>query len=228
MPDKGLYLAQANGYPTMDYDAMFAAVESGMDWAQFVDISDMLSVTDYYRTDTHWRQEQILDVAQRLCEVMDVAAFDEAELTQTELERPFYGVYYGQAALPMEPEAICYLTNDLLSGCTVYNYETEKTTQVYDMEKVQSRDLYDIYLSGAAALLEITNPAATTDRNLVVFRDSFGSSLIPLLVKDYAAVTVVDTRYIAADLLEQYLEFESQDVLFLYSTLILNSSSSLK
>ena len=103
-----------------------------------------------------------------------------------------------------------------------------KTTDIYDMEKLSSRDLYDIYLSGAASLLQITNPAAATDRELVVFRDSFGSSLIPLLIKDYARVTIVDTRYIASDLLGEYLEFDDQDVLFIYSTLILNSSNSLK
>ena len=78
------------------------------------------------------------------------------------------------------------------------------------------------------AALRITNPAASGDRELVVFRDSFGSSLIPLLVKDYATVTVVDTRYIDPALLGQYLQFENQDVLFVYSTLILNSSSALK
>jgi len=228
VPDKGLYLSEPNGYPAMDYQKLFDAVESGMDWASFVDVSKLLEASDYYRTDTHWRQENLTDVAQRLCEAMGTGFFAMNELTQMEVERPFYGVYYGQAALPMEPEAMFYLENDLLAGCTVYNYETGKTTAVYDMEKLQSRDLYDIFLSGAAALLEINNPAATTDRELVVFRDSFGSSLIPLLVKDYATVTVVDTRYIAADLLEQYLTFGNQDVLFLYSTLILNSSGALK
>ena len=228
VPDKGLYLAGKHGYPAMDYQAMFRAVEEGMDWAQFVDISDLLTASDYYRTDTHWRQEHILNVAQRLCDAMNTGAFAAGELTEMAVDRPFYGVYYGQAALPMEPEEIRYLTNDQLDRCTVYNFENGKTTAIYDMEKLQSRDLYDIYLSGAASLLEITNPAATADRELVVFRDSFGSSLIPLLVKDYASVTVVDTRYIAPDLLGQYLEFDSQDVLFLYSTLILNSSGSLK
>ena len=128
----------------------------------------------------------------------------------------------------MEAETLYYVTNDLLDHCLVHNFETGKETRIYDMEKLQSRDLYDIYLSGAAALLEIKNPVATTDRELVVFRDSFGSSLIPLLVKDYAKVTVVDTRYIASDLVGEYLEFDDQDVLFLYSTLILNSSNSLK
>jgi hypothetical protein len=228
VPDKGMYLAAPNGYPAMDYQALFAAVESGMDWAQFVDISGLLEVTDYYRTDTHWRQEELTDVAQRLCEVMGTGFFEAEELARMTVERPFYGVYYGQAALPMQPEEIHFLTGDLLEGCTVYNYETGKTTAVYDMEKLQSRDLYDIFLSGAAALLEITNPAAKTDRQLVVFRDSFGSSLIPLLVKDYATVTVVDIRYISSDFLGGFLDFHGQDVLMLYSTLVLNSSSSLK
>lgn len=228
VPDKGLYLAEANGYPAMDYNTMFSTVASSMDWAQFVDVSDLLTVSDYYRTDTHWRQERLHDVAKRICEAMGVSGFAAEELTQTAVERPFYGVYYGQAALPMEPETMYYLTGEVLENCTVYNFETGKTTAVYDMEKLRSRDLYDIYLSGAAALLEITNPAGASGKELVVFRDSFGSSLIPLLLKDYAKITVVDTRYIAPQLLEQYLQFENQDVLFLYSSLILNSSSALK
>lgn len=227
VPDKGMYLAQSNGYPSMDYETLFSTAESSMEWAQFVDISDLLTVSDYYRTDTHWRQERLLGVAQRLCEAMNVGSFRAEELTEFTIE-PFYGVYYGQAALPMKPDTIRYLTNELLSGCTVYNFENGKTTAIYDTDKLQSRDLYDIYLSGAASLLEITNPAAATGRELVVFRDSFGSSLIPLILKDYAKITVVDTRYIAPQLLGQYLQFENQDVLFLYSTLILNSSSALK
>ena len=228
VPDKGLYLAEANGYPAMDYNTLFSTVASSLDWAKFVDVSDLLTVSDYYRTDTHWRQERLHDVAKRICEAMGVSGFAAEELTQTAVERPFYGVYYGQAALPMEPETMYYLTGEVLENCTVYNFETGKTTAVYDMEKLRSRDLYDIYLSGAAALLEITNPAADSGKELVVFRDSFGSSLIPLLLKDYAKITVVDTRYIAPQLLEQYLQFENQDVLFLYSSLILNSSSALK
>ena len=228
VPDKGMSIAEDHGYPAMDYQKLFATVKEEMDWAQFVDISGLLEAGDYYRTDTHWRQERIADVAAHLCEVLGVSAFEEAELKPEPVDRPFYGVYYGQAALPMDAELMCVLRNDVIDGCTVYNYETGKTTSVYDMQKLSSRDLYDIYLSGAAALLQITNPAATTDRQLVVFRDSFGSSLIPLLLKDYAVVTVVDTRYIDPRLLDQYLIFDNQDVLFIYSTLILNSSGALK
>lgn len=228
VPDKGYYLAQANGYPAMDYAALFEAVEEAAHWATFVDITDTLSADDYYRTDTHWRQERLLAAAEKLCDAMGVEAPDESDYTQTAVEKPFYGVYYGQAALPMEAETLYIMESELLKGCTVYNHETGAHTAVYDMEKLDSRDLYDVFLSGAAALLTIENPAGEPGRELIVFRDSFGSSLTPLLVQGYERVTLVDTRYIARDLLGEYVDFHGQDVLFLYSTSVINNSSTLK
>lgn len=228
VPDKGYYLAEKNGYPAMDYEKLFDTVKEAAPWAQFVDITADLTVEDYYFTDTHWRQERLHDAAGKLCEALDAAAFGEGELHPERVERPFYGVYHGQAALPMEAEELFVMTGDVLNGCTVYNHETGKTTGIYDWEKLSSRDLYDIYLSGAAALLTIENPNAATDKELIVFRDSFGSSLVPLMVKDYKTVTVVDIRYLASDYLGAYIDFHGQDVLMAYSTLILNSSNTLK
>ena len=227
VPDKGMYL-QMSGYPTMDYTGLYKAVESGMPYARFVNLADVLGLENYYLTDTHWRQELISDAAQRLCEALDVAGFEAGELAPKKVERPFYGVYYGQAALPMASEDLYVMTGAVLDSCTVYNHETGKTTGIYDWEKQDSRDLYDVYLSGAAALLTIENPNAATDKELIVFRDSFGSSMIPLLVKDYKTVTVVDIRYIASGLLDNYVDFTGADVLFLYCTSMFNSGSALK
>jgi len=228
VPDKGYYLAEKAGQPVMDYEALFSMVEKGMPWARHIDLTDTLSVEDYYRTDTHWRQEALLDTAGKLCEAMGVSGPKAEDYTVTALERPFYGVYYGQAALPMAAEKLYLMESELLKDCKVYDHETGKTGSVYDWSKLDSRDLYDVYLSGARALLTIENPGAATDKELIVFRDSFGSSLVPLLVQDYGKVTLVDTRYISSELLDQFVAFQGQDVLMLYSTLILNSSSAIK
>lgn len=228
VPDKSYYLAQDNGYPAMDYDALFSAVRQEISWAEFVDIADCLEIGDYYRTDTHWRQENLLPAAQKLCRALKTAEPQAADFTAVAVERPFYGVYFGQAALPMAPDTLYTMESELLRDCTVYNFETGETTQIYDNGKLDSRDLYDVYLSGAAALLTIENPNSETDRELVVFRDSFGSSLVPLLLQGYRTVTLVDIRYIAAEQLGDFLSFHGQDVLFLYSTLVLNHSATLK
>ena len=59
-------------------------------------------------------------------------------------------------------------------------------------------DPYDLFLSGPEMLIEIENDKAITDKELIIFRDSFGSSLSPLLVSAYKKVIIVDLRYIAS------------------------------
>ena len=228
IPDKNYYLAESGGQLSMDYDALFSMVREGMPWAEHIDLTDVLSADDYYRTDTHWRQESLLPAASRLCRMLGVTPPPEEDFSPVTLSRPFYGVYYGQAALPMEPDQITLLKSDLLDRCTVYDYETEENTEVYDMEKLDSKDLYDVFLSGARALQTIENPDAPAEKELIVFRDSFGSSIVPLLVHDYSKVTLIDIRYISPDLLGEFVDFSGKDVLMLYSTLLLNNSSTLK
>ena len=225
IPDKGYYLAQPNGYPAMDYEKLFAEVQAGAHWAEHVDITQTLSITDYYRTDTHWRQEKLTAVAKALCDKLAISMPTLAPVLATQ---QFYGVYYGQAALPMEAEELYLMESDVLKSCRVYNHETKQYSGIYDLEKLSGPDPYEAYLSGAQAILTIENPNASTDRELILFRDSFGSSLAPYLVQDYKTVTLVDIRYVSSQMLGQYLTFHGQDVLFAYSTLILNNSTTMK
>ena len=236
VPDKSYYLAEENGYLAMDYEKLFAAVQEKfpsdkMPNATHIDLTDVLTIDDYYRTDTHWRQEKLLPVAEKIAEAMGVTVQQESEYTKTQVERPFYGVYYGHAALPMEAEPLYLMESELLSACTVYDYDqTTKTwnehSKVYNMEKLAGNDLYELFLSGNLPLLKIENPSGTPGKELIVFRDSFGSSLTPLLVKDYSSVILVDLRLADYKTLGENINFNGQDVLFLYNTQVLNQAVS--
>lgn len=195
---------------------------------EYIDIVPLLEIQDYYRTDTHWRQECIVDVARYLGEKMGVSLSGIYE--KQELEVPFYGVYSGQSALPVTPDRLYYLNSEVLNKCKVTSYDTgsPKEAVVYDMKKAGGKDPYEIFLSGANALSVIENPMADEEKELIVFRDSFGSSLVPLLVEGYSRITVVDIRYVNSSMLGQLVDFHGQDTLFLYSTLILNNSLALK
>ena len=140
----------------------------------------------------------------------------------------FKGVYSGQLPINEEKDEIKILTNNVLKNCTVYNYEKNEATTIYNFDKMNSLDKYDIYLSGAVSLISIENTENKTGRELVVFRDSFASSFVPLLVEGYDKITLIDTRYISPKILENYIEFSNQDILFLYSTSVINNSYSLK
>ncbi len=227
VPDKGYYLAGKSGNLAMDYEKLFSLFADGMPWAAQIDLTQVLSLQDYYRTDTHWRQENLIPAAGAICEALGMPAPRESEFGIATME-PFYGVYYGQAALPMEPDEISWLVNETLDSCSVYDFESGKYQGIYDESKLRGKDPYELFLSGSRSLLTIENPNAKTDRELIIFRDSFGSAIAPLLISDYAKVTLVDIRYIQIDVLDRFIEFHGQDVLFLYSTLVLNNSETIK
>lgn len=226
IPDKNYFLAKKSGYLSMNYDNFFRVAKENTEYMEYIDITELLSIEDYYKTDTHWRQEKIVDVAKEIAGKMGVELTGEYE--ENSLANPFYGVYYGQSALPLPAEELKYLTNKTLDECQVYDYQNGKNISVYDMEKAKGKDPYEMFLSGSLSLMTIENPSATSGKELILFRDSFGSSIAPLLIEGYAKVTLVDIRYIPSDLLENYIEFDDQDVLFLYSTLVLNHGDTLK
>lgn len=235
VPDKSYFLAADNGYLSMDYDAFMEEMVGRVDFMEFIDIRDLLAVEDYYQTDTHWRQEKILDVAREIAARMGVTL--TAEYEEKLLDNDFYGVYYGQSALPLPAEKMYYLTNEMLEECIVYNHVDRKEMSMYDMEKAYGKDPYEMFLGGSLSLITIDNPNATTDKELIIFRDSFGSSITPLLAEGYSKITVVDVRYVMPTMLgtfrdartgEKLLDFKNADVLFLYSSLVLNNSSTIK
>ena len=229
VPDKNIFLAEENGYLSMDYEKLYSYMKEKIAFAEFIDIAGLLEMEDYYKTDTHWRQEKIQDVAEYLMAEMSAIPSD-TEYEVKELQYPFYGVYCGQSALPVKPDKLYYLESDVLRNCIVTSYDTGKpiNTTIYNMEKAKGHDAYEMFLSGTSALQVIENPKAEKEKELIVFRDSFGSSLIPLLVEGYSKITVIDTRYVQSRMLGSLVDFHGQDTLFIYSTIILNNSLALR
>lgn len=238
VPDKNYFLAEEHGYLSLDYEELIGYMNEKTDYMTHIDLTEHLELEDYYFTDTHWKQENLVDLADFLLESMgaDEQIPDSSgdrkneEYQMVELDIPFYGVYYGQAALPMEPDSLNYLTSEMLEDCKVFSYDTGSPVEIpmYDMEKAEGKDPYEMFLSGTRPILTIENPHISDGSELIVFRDSFGSSLIPLLARGYEKITVLDIRYVNSSMLGQFVDFGNQDVLFLYSTMLLNSSLALK
>ncbi len=226
IPDKSYYLS--DGRSALDYEKLTEEMQKRADYMTYIDVSHLLEADDYYRTDSHWKQECIQDVALELASAM--GAYAECAYQENILDVPFYGVYYGQLGLSCEPDTIRYLTNDILNGCTVTSYGkgSPEESVIYNMEKAEGKDPYEMFLSGTEPFITIENPAADTERELVIFRDSFGSSLAPLMAEGYSKITLIDIRYMQSSFLGSLIEFNEQDVLFLYSASLLNSSTALR
>lgn len=226
IPDKNYFMAEDGGYPSINYEELISYMRENLDFADYIDITQLLEISDYYRTDTHWRQEKIEDVAQYLGKEMGVAL--STKYIKKDAGVPFYGVYYGQLALPIEPDDFYYLVSDIFNSCKAYDHETNSYIPIYDLNRAQGKDPYEMFLAGPKSVITIENPNANSQKELILFRDSFGSSIAPLLLEGYSKITLVDIRYISPNLLNQFVQFEAQDVLFLYSTSVLNNSETIK
>lgn len=236
IPDKNYFLAEKNGYPHIDYSKMLEMLSGGFGGkVQYIDVISRLTIEDYYKTDAHWRQEKIGGVADALLKGMGFAnaAFDIDAYEQKTIGN-FYGVYRGQAALPFPAEDIIYLENEATRNARVYDAESKSEKTVYQPQLQKSLDAYDVYLGGARALLIISNDgfkseeAGEEKKRLIMFRDSFGSSLAPLLLGQYDEIALVDLRYMSAGMIGEYADFADADVLFAYNALIWNNGSILK
>ena len=227
IPDKNYYLiSEDENYLSLDYEKLVSSITEKTSYMKYIDIFSELSIDSYYKTDSHWRQEKILPVAKKLAGEMGVSL--NAEYTKTPFENEFYGVYFGQYAMPVDAEPMYFLKNDITDNAVVFDYQNQKNIEVYKKSKGDLRDPYEAYLGGPLSLVTIENKNATTEKELIMFRDSYGSSLAPLFIEGYEKITLIDIRYMHPNMIENFVEFNNQDVLFIYSTSVLNNSETLK
>ena len=224
IPDKN-YFGSDNSLK-LDYDKLVNDVKTG-DYS-YIDLFNVLKLDSYYKTDPHWKQENLEPVLEILSNEMGFSlpySFKEYEAISY---KDFYGAYAGQSSINVNPENLTYLVHSLFDNVDVINYETNEEIDVYNKLHLEGIDPYDIFLGGASPLIKITNNDSKSDKELIIFRDSFSSSLAPLLIGSYKTITLVDTRYVPYDYLGEFIDFSDQDVLFLYSTLVVNNSVMLR
>ncbi len=227
VPDKNYFLTQATNQPYLDYDKLLE-IAGGIQGQQ-ISIEHLLTLDDYYRTDSHWRQERIVPVAEALCEAMGVPVPDSSNYHATTLEG-FKGIYFHLAGTDPEPEELIYLRSEAIDNALVSHLTNTMKTEpieMYTEENIHKEftDSYDVYLNGPESMITIENPNATTQKHLIIIRDSFGSALAPLLVDSYAKITILDLRYLKSNYFSAAkVDFTDADLLFLCSTTMLNNA----
>lgn len=223
IPDKSYFLEE-DKYLKLNYSSLYKLLNENIK-AKYINIKDILTIDDYYRTDIHWRQEKIQKVANKLMQEMNNPFRD----INYEIKKynHFLGASYAKAGTNIPPDELIFLYNPIFKNVVVEHLEYGEK-HVYDIPKLEGIDAYDVFLSGASSYIKIKNNEVKNDSELIVFRDSFASNLLPLIIPYYHEITVIDLRYITFDIVKEKTDFNEKDVLFLYSTQIINNSSILK
>lgn len=223
IPEKSYFLTEYN----YDYNKIIDILNNNLN-INIIDTSNELTLDSFYKTDSHWSQDKLINIKNFILKELKLSQKDISyELREI---KDFYGVYSIQSGLGSE--SIKYLINEKLELLKVFNYETNKYTSIYNIEKLKEKstlDKYDVFLSGASPLLRIDNPNCNNKKTLYVFRDSFASSLIPLFTEYYNTIYLIDLRYITLSNLEKYIKIDkNSDVWFIYNTLLLETPDNFK
>lgn len=222
IPDKSYYLKERESLK-LDFLELEDQLQANLN-AKYVRLLDSFALNDYFKTDIHLKQEAYFKIINALLEDLEIEP-DKIEYNKNILNN-FYGSSFSKAPFS-KPEKLAYFTNEITQNSKVVHLEYG-IKNVYDIHANKEIDMYNIFLSGPSAFIEIENEKALDDREIIIFRDSFASSLAPLLIPYYKKITLIDLRYISLENVEKRVDFQNKDILFLYSTLLVNNSSILK
>lgn len=222
IPDKSYFLEEGK-HLKIDFASMIEKVTKKVE-GEYIDILNEFTLEDYFKTDIHLKQNAYFKVIPLITEKMNLKV-QKQEYEKYTIDN-FYGASFSKAPY-LKSEQLNYYSNQEIKRSLVTHLEYG-IKDVYDLTELDSVDFYNIFLSGPSALIEIENIESESKKELIVFRDSFGSSFVPLLTPYYKKITVVDLRYISDEKIEELVSFDNKDILFMYSTLLVNNSEILK
>ena len=106
VPDKAQFTVPPEGYVPAGAAETADYLCGALDFLTPVDIAAGLTLTDYYRTDPHWRQEQLRPAADALLTAMGAPVSGTRDETLCALEGDFHGSYWGKTEEPREPDTL--------------------------------------------------------------------------------------------------------------------------
>ncbi len=217
IPDKEKYIDENKVY----YDEFYEYFKYRLPFATMIDVFDTIQFSDYYRTDPHLRQDKLVALADKMSTAMGNDSLSNLDVNFVDTD--FSGSYTKHVDFSLLSDEFYYLSNDVVDSL-----KTKEGVEIYDFGKLETDEPYEFFLSGNQSVVTIQNENAKSEKRLVVFRDSFFSNLAPIISTQYSEVVLVDLRFVMSEYVDELVNFENADVLFAYSTLLLNNSMSMK
>ena len=173
----------------------------------------------FYRTDHHWTSLGAYYGFSALAESMgiDCPALD-FYADRHVISEEFYGTTWSSSGFSwVGPDTMEIFVNEP-EGLKVTSYPEGSPVEgkLYDFSFLEKKDKYSTFMGGNCPLHEIVT-GTEGKPSLLIIRDSYTDSLLPLLLDDFSEIHVLDLRYYRASL-KSYIEQNDFDsVLVCYS-----------
>lgn len=172
----------------------------------------------FYKTDHHWTTRGAYSAYRELCRQMGILRQEEDDFYIRQVTNEFYGSLYSKSGFRrLQPDIIeLYVPKKDHSYAVEYVEEQQISDSLYEMDNLNKKDKYTVFLNGNHALIHIIT-GHSEGKKLLLVKDSFANSLIPFLTEHYSEIYVVDLRYYEEDLVKLVQEQDIHDMLLLYN-----------
>ena len=170
----------------------------------------------YYRTDHHWKTAGALLGYQCYRAAMGLSIPAAADYTVERYEG-FRGTLYSKVLDKNAATDTVELYHRKGDAALTVTYDNADHASCYDTEKLQQKDMYEVFFGGNWPTVTITG-GPENGRRLLVLKDSYANALLPFAAADYEKIVAVDLRYYLGSLSELMEQEGITDVLVLYST----------
>lgn len=207
-----------------DQRQMFSMVERGLgDSVNWVDAYSALNKHKteklYYKTDHHWTTQGAFYVFQEAAAGLGIDGDVSDNYVSYTVTDSFNGVLASKSGVGLdEKEQIDIYVPTEGDDDVIVNYvdEAKKRTSLYDSSKLETRDKYGVFFGGNTSVMDIRT-VSTSQKRLLVVKDSFADCFIPFLTPYYREIVVVDPRYYSGTMTEIMDTYRITDILILYS-----------
>ena len=217
VPSAGAVLKEElpKGAPFYDFGKLCSELESRLENARLIDLRiDLSSDECYYKTDHHWTDKGAYKAYSAFCDAKgeSPAAYESFDLKEACAD--FQGTLYSKAPIVKTADEIRLPEIPELKVTA-----DGRETPFYDMSALETKDKYNVFQGGNHGIVEIENQNATSDKTLLILKDSFANSFVPYVAGDYSKIIMLDERYTFISL-EDYVEGLSPDEILVLREII--------
>ena len=182
----------------------------------------------FFRTDHHWTVYGAFVAYQAWCETMGISSLGMEDYTVRTVSDRFLGTFYSKANLPwIHAEKLDIFVPKHSNPCTVTAEEGRvNLSSLYDSSFLEGRDQYSYFLGGNHPVTEIKT-SVNNGEHLLLIKDSYAHSFVPLLTAHYETITLIDPRYFREDLLSWMEQRDFTQLLVLYNAATFAEDASL-
>lgn len=170
----------------------------------------------YYKTDHHWTTEAAFGVFSEIGKKWKLDK--EVKYEFYSVTDSFEGTLASTSGMHDSEDKISICIPENSEGSYVVNYEAEKrkTASLFDGEKLEQKNKYEVFLSGNFGKISVKTTAQNTDK-LLIIKDSYANCMIPMFTPHFSEIVIVDPRYMTDSIESVISEYSFTHILFLYN-----------